>query len=212
MGSALDLRDGKEVSDYWRFCEVLTVKQAALLILGCDPASDFGYCEGWPIERRPAGYEAVKQALISALKKSTITGQICSLIDTDNDRNITNDIPGTVSVNESTVDRDSLLGWLQSRGLRRGFFFPMESDDPDYLNQNHPRYASKLAAAVRAWQAVTDPGKKSPKQALDKWLREHAAEFGMVDDDGNPVNLAVEECSKIANWQPGGGATRTPAN
>ena len=67
-----------------------------------------------------------------------------------------------------------------------------------------------LAAAVKAWQAVTDPKGKSPKQALDKWLREHAADFGLTDDEGNPVNQAIEDCSKIANWQPGGGAAKTP--
>jgi hypothetical protein len=27
---------------------------------------------------------------------------------------------------------------------------------------------------------------KTPKQALMKWLREHAREFGLTDDDGKP--------------------------
>jgi hypothetical protein len=110
------------------------------------------------------------------------------------------------------IKTEDVRKWLATRGVKSGFFFPDGLDLPDYLDSNNPRYAPKLAAAIRAWQAVTDPGKKSPKQALDKWLREHAAEFGMVDDDGNPVNLAVEECSKIANWQPGGGATKTPGS
>jgi len=113
----------------------------------------------------------------------------------------------------STIARDDLVEWLRSRGVKDGFFFPnatITSDIPDYLDPDGPRYANKLAAAVRAWQAVTDPGKMSPKKALEKWLREHAAEFGMTNEIGNPVNQAIGECSKIANWQPSGGAPKTP--
>jgi hypothetical protein len=113
--------------------------------------------------------------------------------------------------NLTTVSRDDLVAWLASRGVRTGFFFPnvKPSDEPDFLSRDNDRYAPKLAAAVRAWQAVTDPGKKSPKQALEKWIREHAAEFGLTDDDGNPVNQAIEECSKVANWQQSGGAPKS---
>ena len=50
---------------------------------------------------------------------------------------------------------------------------PIEA--PNYLDRANPRYAPKLEAAVRAWQAVTDPVGKHPKQALAKWLRENAA-------------------------------------
>lgn len=110
----------------------------------------------------------------------------------------------------SIVSRTDLVAWLESRGVRPDFFFPAATDAPDYLCPKDPRYAPKLAAAVGAWLAVTDPGKKSPKQALEKWLREHAVEFGLTDDNGNPITKAMEECSTVANWQPGGGAPKTP--
>ena len=110
----------------------------------------------------------------------------------------------------STVGREHLQKWLETKGIRTGYFFPTATDAPDYLDPNNPRYAPKLAATVRAWQAVTHPGTRTPKQALEKWLREHASEFGMVDDDGNPTNQAVEECAKVANWNQGGGAPKTP--
>jgi hypothetical protein len=83
-------------------------------------------------------------------------------------------------------------------------------DCADYLNPKHPRYAPKLAAAVRAWQAVTEPNGKHPKQALSKWLRDHAKEYGLVDDKGKPTETGIEEAAKVANWQPGGGAPKTP--
>lgn len=112
----------------------------------------------------------------------------------------------------STIARDDLLEWLRSRGIQDGFFFQAAtntSDTPDFLDPKNSRYAAKLAAAVHAWQAVTDPGKRTPRQALEKWLKENAAKFGMTDDEGNFVKQAIEDCSKIANWQPGGGAPKT---
>lgn len=111
----------------------------------------------------------------------------------------------------TTVDRAELVSWLERSGMRTGFFFPRATDDADYLDPNHPRYAPKLAAAVRAWRAVTDPNGKHPKQALEKWLREHAAEFGMTDANGKPNETGIEEVAKVANWQPSGGAPKTPA-
>ena len=113
--------------------------------------------------------------------------------------------------NMTTVEVENLKIWLRSRGFTSGFFFPNEeAGRPGYLDPKNPRYPPKLAAAVSAWIAVEDPHGRSPKQSLDRWLREHAAEFGLTDDDGNPVNTAMEECSKVANWQPGGGASKTP--
>ena len=113
---------------------------------------------------------------------------------------------------KSTVSRSDLLAWLEAAGSRPRFFFPTATDAPDYLDPKNPRYAPKLAAAVRAWQAVTDPGGKHPKQALAKWLREHANEFCMTDDEGKPNETGIEEAAKVANWQPTGGAGKTPGN
>lgn len=111
---------------------------------------------------------------------------------------------------KTTVAVSDLVAWLEANNIRTGFFFPTATDAPDYLDPKNPRYAPKLAAAVRAWQSVTDAGGKHPKQALAKWLREHAAEFGMTDDEGKPNETGIEEAAKVANWQPGGGAPKTP--
>lgn len=110
----------------------------------------------------------------------------------------------------STISRDNLMEWLRSRGIHDGYFFQSQTKSPDYLDPKNPRYAPKLAAAVRAWQAVTDPNGKHPKQALTKWLREHAAEFGLSDEEGKPNETGIEEVAKVTNWQPGGGAPKTP--
>jgi hypothetical protein len=83
----------------------------------------------------------------------------------------------------------------------------------EYLDPKHPRYAPKLAAAVLAWQTTGNKALtgKSPKQALLKWLREHAAEFDLTDEDGKPNETGIEEAAKVANWQPAGGAPKTPS-
>jgi hypothetical protein len=112
---------------------------------------------------------------------------------------------------ESTVMVDDLREWLRGRGVSSGFFFPEPKSERDYLDPQHERYAPKLAAAVSAWENVKEMPGKSPKSQLQKWLREHAAEFGLTDEDGNLNQLGIDEAAKVANWQLGGGAPKTPS-
>ena len=201
-----------EYFDYWRLCDVLSLEQAACLIIGINPSSEDGAnCSNWKIHEQPFGYHAALTALTHALRRGTIKGNSLNEKLYDINGSQYDDIEGTLSYKDSTVEVDSLRNWLASRGFRTGFFFPEPLSSNDYLDKNNPRYAPKLAMTVRAWQAVTDAGKKTPKQALEKWIRQHAAEFGLVDDEGNPVVSAVEECSKVANWNLSGGAPKTPS-
>lgn len=206
------MTENNGISEYWRLCEEFTLKQAALLIVGFEPASETGgLCESWQIHERPPGYEAAKQGLIAGLQKGTITGKHRGLQDTDINGNQIGELQGTTDVDATTVERDSLIAWLGNRGIKTGFFFPEGPEMPDYLNEKDPRYAPKLAAATRAWQAVTDTNGKHPKQAMMKWLREHASEYGLTNDDGIPNETGIEQVASVANWQPGGGAPKTPA-
>lgn len=110
----------------------------------------------------------------------------------------------------TTVTVEDVRRWLVSRGFRTGFFFPEASDAPDYLDPKHLRYAPRLAAAVNAWLAVKQASGKSVKDAIKKWLREHAAQYGLTNEDGNPNETGIDELAKVANWQPTGGAPKTP--
>lgn len=198
--------------DYWRLCEELSIVQAALLIVGHNPSTEDGYCENWDYHLRPDGYEAAKTAISHALRKGVILGELVPIYETDINGNQCGVIEQSIDVQMSRVEVESLRAWLLMRGFKRGFFFPKLNDDaPDYLDPSNPRYAPKLAAAVSAWQAVTEAGKKSPKQALDKWLRENAARFGLTNEEGKPIETAIEECSKVANWNQSGGAPKTPS-
>lgn len=220
--------------DYWRLCDELTVIQAALLIVGIDPSSNDGaYADGWKPHEQPAGYMAAKSALCHAVASRKLRARmrhdaepryvagrdnfderarwqgedVHEVTDFAGDRFV---VTAEADWSKTTIAVDDLRAWLTSRGVRTGFFFPTAPDAPDYLDPTHARYAPKLAAAVRAWLAVQDPQGKHPKQALMKWLRENAAEFGLSDEEGKPNEQGIEECAKVANWQPGGGAPKTP--
>jgi len=51
---------------------------------------------------------------------------------------------------------------------------------------------------------------KTVKQALVDWLQCNADRFGLTKDDQKPNKQGIEEVAKIANWDPSGGAPRTP--
>lgn len=214
----------EEISDYWRLPETFTIQQAALLVVGVDPASETGCnCDGWKVNERPRGYEAAKQGIAAALK----TGRIKGVVEPEIGYDINHEpypLEGTFDVLRSEIERESLVAWLSSRGFRRGFFFPEEADAPDYLDPGGPRYAPKLAAAIRAWQAVGDENLrrgKSAKQAMEQWIEANYKALGLVHrrDSGNGINgykagdmnkSAVREAAKVANWEEDGGAPSTP--
>jgi hypothetical protein len=180
--------------DLWRLCNVLTVHQAAMLLVGANPS-------GSSVEdERPDGYEAAKSAISQAVRSRAIDGHLSTDM-------------GEVNVDESQLSVESLRTWLKGCGISTGFFFPEATVAQDYLDPKNVRYAPKLAAAVYAWLATGSEEAtvgKSPKKALTKWLREHASEFGLADDEGKPNEGGIEEVAKVANWKPLGGAPKTP--
>mgnify|MGYP000202666331 CR=1 FL=1 len=117
---------------------------------------------------------------------------------------------------KSSITVDDLRAWLLSRGYSTGFFFQNKTTEPDYFNKNSPYYAPKLAAAIRAWEAISTDEKysangKTVKQNLMNWLIAHASEYDLIKDDGDINNEAIEnQLSKVANWNDKGGASKTP--
>ena len=114
---------------------------------------------------------------------------------------------------DTTIDIGSLTQWLKSKNVNDSFFTDNANFVLGFADRDSSFYAPKLAAAVQAWTEVTNNPEllknKTPKAALDKWLREHAAEYGLTNDSGNPNNQGISEICKIANWKPEGGATPT---
>ena len=193
--------------DYWRLCDELSVVQAALLIVGEDPAQFQQLIDSQEVQKRPTGYDAAKVALINAIRGNRLPGNIVHSEDEDGRYD---------DWHSSTMMVVDLRAWLMSRGIKTGFFFPTLEAEPDYLSKLHPNYSGKLAAAIEAWKAVSTDEQtrsgKSVKQALAVWLRQHANEFGLTKDDGSPNEQGIEDVAKIANWDTRGGAPKTPGS
>ncbi|TAL53245.1 MAG: hypothetical protein EPN89_01720 [Methylovulum sp.] len=111
----------------------------------------------------------------------------------------------------TTIEVDDLKKWLLSRNFKPDFFFGETTSAPDYLDKSHPRYSAKLAATVQVWLAMEDGNLldgKATKTAIADWLKSHYKEFGLVYE-GKINGTGIEECTKVANWNEKGGATKT---
>ncbi len=121
---------------------------------------------------------------------------------------------------ETTVARDDLVAWLESRRFPVPFFGTEADAEPAYLNPEHPRYSAKLAAAVRVWEALEDEdliGPKTPKAAATDWLESRYSELGLVWENPETGKRAmnregIKQIVAVVNWKTKGGATPTPAS
>jgi len=220
-----------DIDPFWGLSEDFTIDEAAALIVGMDPAY-VDRCEGdTNFERNYPGLRPTRAALVNAInaKKLRATlrydaeersreeiedifeqayGGYGYYAHKDSLENIAYEIAAFPNWRASTVAIDDLREWLSRKRWRSAFFFPDIAEStapasvPDYLDTNNRRYAPKLAAAVLAWQAVTDAGKRSPKAALTKWLTDHAEDFGLSAN-------GIEEAAKVANWDTIGGPPRS---
>jgi hypothetical protein len=203
--------------DYWRFCDDISIVQAALLILGLNP-SDFINLMTLQTNEYPDNFNAVFTALTNAVICKKLKAEIHFRIEQRFD-SIAEDFyeyeTEDPDWDKTMVSVDDIRSWLKSRGVKQGFFFPQPIETQDCLDPNQKNYAPKLAAAIRAWQAInTEPDLlrgKTVKQALLKWLRKNADLFGLTKDDGNPNEQGIEEIAKISNWATKGGAPKTPS-
>jgi hypothetical protein len=182
-----------------------------MLILDYDPANQ----GSWTVENNkrhpiPEGYGALRTALVNAVEKQTIEARIKYH---DGYNNQSDDL---IDIDNTTISVASLRGFLKEKGFQNGFFFPEGSIFEDYLDPQNAFFAPKLAAAIYAWKTVTESkdalNGKTPKQALEKWLRENANKYGLTKDDGTPNETGIQEICKIANWKPEGGAAKTPTH
>jgi hypothetical protein len=194
----------------WTLPTALNVYELALLSTGYDPAEyQMVHYTNWP---KPVIIDTAP--FLKAIKSAVLTGQIeC---EREYERN---DYDRDIDWQSSLIDIKSYTQWLKDRGHEDSFFnCPFlqgeEGELDKLLSRSCPFCAPKLAAAVKAWLSVTKDGEalagKSPKRALEIWLRKNANEFGLTGKDGKPNEQGIEEVSKVANWKPQGGAAKTP--
>ncbi|WP_375695825.1 hypothetical protein [Bartonella sp. AC67GZZY] len=204
----------------------LTILQAALLIVGLNPLickftnkhrpEDSGIYEGE--NQVPFDKIALFRAVYSEIVREAKEGKLrvegyyhCDLGGRLDENPI---------VQDSSVSLDDLKEWLLLCGKRPKVFFP-EDDSRDVKDQKyafqdptHPRYAPKLAAIVAAWEAVSEAeGGKTVKGTLIKWLQQNADQYDLRNKkNGKLKEDVIEQLASIANWEPTGGAPKTPAN
>ena len=221
----------RPIDSLWNLAEDLRVTDAAALIAGYDPVAvrEYRSTVGFKSPRSFPKYEASFRVLCDAVENGRLNADLkfqeCKL--TTKDQRVlaiqravekmqglhaehVTDTPRIPDWSTTTITRDELVRWLISRGVKTGFFFDKVIHRFNFFDSDHKRYPPRLAAAVRAWLAVTDVAGTSPKQALKKWLQQHAADYGLINDDGNLNEKGIEEIAKVANWDTKGGAPSTP--
>lgn len=110
---------------------------------------------------------------------------------------------------ETTIAVVDLKEWLKERGVFPAFFFPQGVAE-GFRDKAHPRYSPKLACAVAAWEAIKSPRRtKSVKGTIAEWVQGNGVNYGLADEGGIVPAAAVEEVSKVANWNTKGGAVET---
>jgi hypothetical protein len=194
--------------DYWRIADHYSIVQAAILACDEDP-QDLQYSVERSTAHRPVGYVAIRTALFNAVRSGKLQTQTLEYELDEYGHEAGLDIHSTL------IAVSDLDAFLRARGIVCEIFDRSGLEVAGHLRPDHPQRPLKLDAAIKAWTAVTsDPSSlrgRSPKQALAKWLTEHAKELGLLNKDGNPNTTGIEEICKVANWKPGGGATPTPA-
>lgn len=203
--------------EQWKLCKELTLHQAALLIIGANPSEFIIGTRGRLADEDailPKSYHPILQALKSDILSSKLRADKVKELKhaVVNNRSVLVE-KDTLNIEKTTVKVSDLKKWPPAKQLKSKVLFE-ELHAEDYLNPENPAYSAKLAAAVKAWQAVSSNPSlfktKSPKQAIEKWLYAHASDFGLLLADGNPNKTGIEEISKVVNWKTLGGAPKTP--
>lgn len=199
--------------EFWKLCESVSIFQATMLILGLDP----GNARSHSVERSAdpvEGYGAVRTALLAGVKSNQIKAEIEEEYDYDERGELHGIKPGTIDIDRTFIDVDSLIRFLKDRNFPTQVFGPTDDERYRDLHPSNEFYANKLAAAVDAWVAVTSERKfetqGTPKRWIEKWLREHASHYGLHKPDGTLNEDAIQQISKIVNWKQEGGAGKTP--
>jgi len=209
-----------EALDYWKLCERVTIFQAIMLILGFDPKSmvsadvEPNSRDSDRAQNMPEGYGAVKTALLGAVHHRLLEANIQQQVDYDYNGHECGWIPDSIDIDNSFVGIAAIRSYLRERNFPSDFFSSsQEISSANYLDPENPCYAPKLAAAVEAWTVVTGEKKfeteSTPKQLMEKWLREHAKRFGLNRPDGKLNEDGIAQITKIANWRPEGGASKS---
>ena len=198
--------------DCWHALEEFSVDEAALLIAEVTPGTPMGPLKKSG-DKRYTRYYSARKLLIECVHSSNLRKKICySTQEYDSMwASPVNRDKGSPDWSKTKLAKDEIREILKDKGIHSEFF--SISGLPGYLDPKNLHYAPKLAAAVNAWIEVDRKIKdgENSKSELKKWLKDNAENYkGLTDKNGKPILSTIEACARIANWNPKGGAPKTP--
>ena len=190
-----------EIGRAWRFADVLTVKEAACILGYEDPAKYTFNNNALPKEA-----EGMRLLLERAITQGNLRfAAAWEYFDGCNGPESTQTVNAHTFLADCTTIRVSdLTTWCDSKGIEHPFAAQPanNANAPTPIPQTYP---DELRVAIEAFQAVSaDPSAtktQTPKAALTAWLEKNKPELSAN---------ARERIATVANWQPQGGAPRTP--
>lgn len=116
--------------------------------------------------------------------------------------------------NTSTITKASIVDWCDKKGIDPSPIAKTIDDDTsdvqagfggrtaEYLNKDHPRYSQELHIAIEVWEYFKDRKvtNKSPKQAIEEWLKERNRNLTPQLSDESKKRIAT-----MVNWKKRGG-------
>lgn len=186
----------------------MNLVEAAALLTGIDLRAAINESEEvalWNIASRRGAGTWIDE-LVRAIKSHVLIAEYLALRDLATRRPKEID-PRTVSNADllepaaCRISTDALVNWCLERGA------PVPSQLVKIEQQPRPpaEYPNELRVAIEAFEAVSrDPAataKQSAKAALSAWLAEHKRQLS---------SNARDRIATVANWQPQGGAPKTP--
>ena len=188
------------MSDAWQHVEFLSIRDAAFLLSGAEPVEN----------NRVLPNEIA--AMQKALEQAVIVGRLPPYAtfewqedSPDRPEPITSSQigPHTHLADSTTVLVDDLIAWCE--GKRIPHMWNRRRNSPMEAVAQMPGCPAELRAAIEAFTAVYQypaaTATRSPKNALLTWLEQHKPDLS---------SNARERVATVANWQPTGGAPKTP--
>ena len=187
--------------NHWRRADALTIREAACLLTGIDPSSFADRHKLLPMD---------VNALATALARSVLAGRLPAFAVWTWDEQgelmpieVVNISRHTHISDDTILLVNDLVNWCNGRNISHIWDLTESTLGPPIRDLSN--YPDELRAAIAAFEAVhADPSataKRTPKAALAAWLEVNRPELS-----GN----ARERIATVANWQPAGGAPKTP--
>lgn len=185
----------------WGHLEILTLREAACLLAGIDPGK-YRYSNRVMPTKAEAFVSALEQAIkIGSLKPFAVYGW-------DDNGDIAPLQSHQISPHAGVSDRSTarvqdLATWCDKKGIAHSW--PVGPEIAPQTRKELKAYPAELQAAIEAFEAVSNDSRltvgRSVKAALLEWLKLNKSDLS---------NGARERIAIVANWQPVGGAPKTP--